>query len=235
MRERQRLPLSPAPSDARQQFLRRERAGTLPVVETFHSLQGEGLHSGRSAFFIRVAGCRVGCSWCDTKHSWTMAAHPQRHLQSLIDEAARAEGRGAGFVVITGGEPLHHDLWPLTEGLRQQTGLPLHLETSGVDPLSGQFDWVTLSPKSEKPPRNDLLISCQELKVVVHTRDDLCFAEAMAQKAEALRQPDGTACPALLLQPGSQSSGGTSLALEYVRSHPRWRLSLQLNKTLGLP
>jgi 7-carboxy-7-deazaguanine synthase len=103
------------------------------VVETFHSLQGEGLHAGRSALFIRLGGCRVGCSWCDTKHSWPEAAHPQRPLAALAAEAAAAAAAGAAFVVITGGEPLHHNLTPLCTAL-EPAGLPLHLETSGVDP-----------------------------------------------------------------------------------------------------
>ena len=129
---------------------------SLPVVETFHSLQGEGVHAGRSAFFIRLAGCQVGCSWCDTKHSWPLAAHPQRPLAELVAEAQAAANAGAAFLVITGGEPLHHQLDPLCNALRQLSApggkaLPLHLETSGVDPLSGQFDWIALSPKRHRP------------------------------------------------------------------------------------
>ncbi|MAV11295.1 MAG: 7-carboxy-7-deazaguanine synthase QueE, partial [Synechococcus sp. MED850] len=104
---------------------------TLPVVETFHSLQGEGHHTGRSAFFIRLAGCTVGCSWCDTKHSWPEHAHPTRDVRELAEEAAEARDNGAAFVVITGGEPLHHNLQALTQALDQICGLPLHLETSG--------------------------------------------------------------------------------------------------------
>jgi len=195
-------------------------SASLPVVETFHSLQGEGLHAGRSAFFIRLAGCTVGCSWCDTKHSWPEAAHPRRPLSALAAEAQAAAAAGAAFVVITGGEPLRHDLDGLCRALgqaipsepesdngadsglpagqAQQTGLslplPLHLETSGVDPLSGRFDWITLSPKRHRPPREELLAACQELKVVVHDPADLAFAEAMAAHALALRrQPAGHA------------------------------------------
>lgn len=151
---------------------------TLPVVETFHSLQGEGHHSGRSAFFIRLAGCTVGCTWCDTKHSWPEAAHPQRHLGELAQEAAEAERQGAAFTVITGGEPLHHNLDALASALRQATSHPLHLETSGIDPLSGRPDWVTLSPKPHRPPRQELLSRCDELKVVIHEQTDLDFAQA---------------------------------------------------------
>ena len=200
-------------------------AATLPVVETFHSLQGEGHHSGRSAFFIRLGGCNVGCPWCDTKHSWPMDQHPPITVDELAAAATAACRDGAAFTVVTGGEPLHHALGPLTQALAA-SGSPLHLETSGVDPLSGDFDWITLSPKRHRPPRADLLEQCHELKVVIHDADDLAFAEAMATATgdQAL----------LLLQPGWDSSAGQQLAVEHARSNPRWRLSLQTHKWLGV-
>jgi organic radical activating enzyme len=203
----------------------------LPVVETFHSLQGEGLHTGRSALFIRLGGCSVGCSWCDTKHSWPAAVHPQRRLSDLAAEARQAAAAGAAFVVVTGGEPLEHDLAPLTETLAD-AGLPLHLETSGVGVLSGAFDWITLSPKPHRPPSRELLAACQELKVVVHSAADLGFAEAMAREAAAADR--STAAPLLLLQPGWECPTGQALAINYVRHHPDWRLSLQTHKWLGV-
>ena len=200
----------------------------LPVVETFHSLQGEGLHAGRSAFFVRLGGCVVACPWCDTKHSWPARAHPQQALAALAAEAEAAAEAGAAFVVLTGGEPLHHDLGPLCQAL-EPSGLPLHLETSGVDPLSGRFAWITLSPKRHRPPTAELLAGCQELKVVVHEVADLDFAQAMAAAAAAAGNQ-----PALLLQPGWDSPAGLALAIDYVRCHRRWRLSLQSHKLLGL-
>ena len=199
---------------------------TLPVVETFHSLQGEGHHSGRSAFFIRLAGCNVGCAWCDTKHSWPEAAHPQRDLDNLAQEAAAAERQGAAFTVITGGEPLHHNLDALTSALRQATSQPLHLETSGIDPLSGSPDWITLSPKPHRPPRQEILSRCDELKVVIHGQTDLDFAQAMAAAVRPSTH--------LLLQPGWDSDQGQQLAVEHVRRNPRWRLSLQTHKWMGV-
>jgi len=203
----------------------------LPVVETFHSIQGEGLHAGRSAFFIRLAGCNVGCPWCDTKVSWPQGAHPLLPLAELLAQAQAAAASGAAFVVLTGGEPLHHQLGPLCSSLAA-SGLPLHLETSGVDPLSGRFAWITLSPKRHRPPSEALLACCDELKVVVHDAADLAFAEAMAAAARGARGQ--AAAPALLLQPGWQSSQGQALALEHVRQHPAWRLSLQTHKLLGV-
>ncbi|MEB3275671.1 MAG: 7-carboxy-7-deazaguanine synthase QueE [Cyanobacteriota bacterium] len=206
-------------------------SATLPVVETFHSLQGEGLHTGRSAFFIRLAGCNVGCPWCDTKASWPAAAHPQRSLAELAAAAAAARQAGAAFAVITGGEPLHHNLAPLCQALAP-VHLPLHLETSGVDPLSGRFAWITLSPKPHRPPGEALLAACDELKVVVHSAADLTFAEAMAAAARASRPAGGG--PLLYLQPGWQSAEGQALAIDHVRGHPGWRLSLQSHKWLGV-
>ncbi len=200
----------------------------IPVVETFHSLQGEGLHAGRSAFFLRLAGCTVGCPWCDTKHSWPQEAHPHRGLEELAAQASAAGGVGAAFVVVTGGEPLHHNLDGLCAAL-EAAGLPLHLETSGVDPLSGRFDWITLSPKRHRPPRPELLAACHELKVVVHEPADLAFAEAMATAAAEAGNH-----PVLLLQPGWDSPPGQELAIAHVRRHPRWRLSLQSHKWLGV-
>jgi organic radical activating enzyme len=197
----------------------------LPVVETFHSLQGEGLHAGRSAFFIRLGGCRVGCSWCDTKHSWPAEVHPQQTLETLALACAEAASAGAAFVVLTGGEPLHHNLDALSAAIRQHCTLPIHLETSGVDPLSGSPDWISLSPKRHQPPRAELLQRCHELKVVVHEAADLLFAEVSASQA-----PQAT----WLLQPGWDCREGQALALEFVQSQPRWRLSLQSHKWLGV-
>jgi organic radical activating enzyme len=219
------------------------------VVETFHSVQGEGLHAGRSAFFIRLGGCRVGCSWCDTKHSWPEQTHPSQSLAAIAAAAQSAAQAGAAFVVITGGEPLHHNLDTLCATLtaqvlnRQGQPLPLHLETSGVDPLSGQFAWITLSPKPHRPPCPELLAACDELKVIVHTASDLAFAQAMATAAQQAKAQQGLShpgtsragsAPELLLQPGWESVVGQSLAIDFVRQHPQWRLSLQSHKWLGV-
>ena len=202
----------------------------LPVVETFHSLQGEGIHGGRSAFFIRLGGCSVGCNWCDTKHSWPAAAHPDTAVVELASAAASAQQQGAAFVVITGGEPLHHNLEELCKALEAAAPqFPRHLETSGVNPLSGHFNWITLSPKRHNPPTAELLSRCHELKVVVHEAADLSFAQSMAEAANRANNS-----PALLLQPGWESSDGQRLALEFVRTQPTWRLSLQSHKWLGV-
>jgi 7-carboxy-7-deazaguanine synthase len=205
--------------------------GSLPIVETFHSLQGEGAHAGRSAFFVRLGGCTVGCTWCDTKNSWPRDLHPHRTLIEIAREADRAKESGAAFIVITGGEPLHHDLAPLASELRNATPLPIHLETSGVDPISGSPDWITLSPKRHAPPRQEMLDACHELKVIVHEPADLEFALLMAESTIHSRC-DGDA--KLFLQPGWESSEGLRLSIDFIKSHPAWRLSLQAHKLLGI-
>ena len=145
---------------------------SLLVVECFHSLQGEGEHAGRSAYFIRLASCKVGCPWCDTKKSWNSELHPQQTLIDLSISTAKAQKDGAAFVVITGGEPLHHNLDYLCREIRKSTlnlekkSIPIHLETSGVDALSGNPDWITLSPKRHSPPRLETFI-LPRIKVVI--------------------------------------------------------------------
>ncbi len=209
---------------------------SLPVVECFHSLQGEGEHAGRSAYFIRLASCKVGCPWCDTKDSWNSESHPQQSLIDLSTRTAKAQKEGAAFVVITGGEPLHHNLDHLCKEIRQSTlnlekkSIPIHLETSGVDMLSGNPDWITLSPKRHSPPRLDNLLSCQELKVVIQNAEDLYFAKKMAD----LITNNGKMTPQLFLQAGWDNEEGKRLAITYVKNNPDWRLSMQTHKWLGL-
>jgi len=193
-------------------------SAVLPVVETFHSVQGEGAWTGTNAFFIRLAGCDVGCPWCDTKHSWNAHRHPQRLTADLIAEAKAAN---PAIVVVTGGEPLMYDLSSLSNGLRT-AGLRVHLETSGAHPFSGNFDWVTFSPKPSKPPHKSIYLQVSELKVVVAKPSDLSRAEDHAAQipTDAVK----------LLQPEWGTPGSYSLIFEYVLSHPEWRISLQTHK-----
>ena len=209
---------------------------SLPVVECFHSLQGEGEHAGRSAYFIRLASCKVGCPWCDTKYSWNSELHPQQSLIDLSTQTAKAQEEGAAFVVITGGEPLHHNLDDLCKEIRKSTlnlekkSIPIHLETSGVDMLSGKPDWITLSPKRHSPPRLDNLLSCQELKVVIQNDEDLVFAKTMADSIKN----NGKIKPQLFLQAGWENEEGQTLAIKFVKNNPDWRLSMQTHKWLGV-
>ena len=209
---------------------------TLPIVETFHSLQAEGLHFGISAFFIRLGGCKVGCPWCDTKESWPMKGHQKESIFNIAQKATEAQSKGASIIVITGGEPLHHNLNPLCKAIKIATSgnsnqsIPIHLETSGVDPLTGDIDWLTLSPKRHAPPRPDIIEACQELKIVINSKEDLLFAETITRE---LKQ-DVLHKKLLFLQPGWENAKGQQLAVEYIKKHSQWRLSMQTHKWLGV-
>ncbi len=224
-------------------------SSTLPIMETFHSIQGEGAHTGKSAFFIRIAKCTVGCKWCDTKQSWNSNLYPQKSVKSIAQDAVKAYSNGASFIVITGGEPLHHNLDNLTAAIRKLTrtsikgSAPIHIETSGVDNLSGSPNWITLSPKPHAPPKKNILISCNELKVIIHGINDIQFAEQMAKKIESQSKEYGASTnlqdkqphqPLLFLQPGWKSKEGTSITLDYIKNNPQWRLSMQTHKWLGI-
>src|SRR5262249_13056179 len=143
-----------------------------PVMEHFYTLQGEGVHTGRAAYFIRLGGCDVGCVWCDVKDSWDALAHPLMTIAEITSVAAANSGR---IAVITGGEPAMYDLSPLCDGLHS-AGFRTHIETSGAHPLRGDLDWVTLSPKKFKAPLPQSLARADELKVVVFHRSDLDWA-----------------------------------------------------------
>lgn len=193
-----------------------------PVVETFHSVQGEGYWSGTNAFFIRLGGCDVGCWFCDTKESWNAKRHPQQSAREL---AIAAQGSNPAITVITGGEPLLHDLAALTEAGHQR-GLHLHLETSGAHPFSGSFEWVTLSPKPFKPPHDSVYPQVRELKVVISKPEDFDWAEQHARRVPATA--------VLFLQPEWSTPESHGWIVEYVLRHPQWRISLQTHKVLGV-
>ena len=194
----------------------------IPLMEDFYTIQGEGAHTGRPAYFIRTAGCDVNCWWCDVQESWDESKHPAVEVGDIVD---RAKQSGAEFAVITGGEPLLHDLDPLTLRLKQE-GLQTHIETSGSSPLSGYLDWITLSPKRFKKPLDDIFPYVDELKVVVLTNKDLEWAEKNAKKC-----PDETR---LLLQPEWDTPSSMDLIVEYVKNNPQWGISLQTHKFLGV-
>lgn len=194
-----------------------------PVMEHFYTIQGEGVHTGRAAYFIRTAGCDVNCWWCDVKDSWEQDKHPLVSVSDLVDAALAS---GTKMVVITGGEPLMHNLFPLTTALKQ-AGLRIHIETSGSSPLSGNLDWITLSPKRFKKPLGDIFPFVDELKVVVLTNKDLAWAEENAAKC-----PEHTR---LLLQPEWDTPKSIELIIDYVKKHPQWGISLQTHKFLNVP
>jgi organic radical activating enzyme len=193
-------------------------------MERFYTLQGEGFHSGKAAYFIRLAGCDVGCVWCDVKDSWDMGRHPRLSITELTREAANHPGR---LVVITGGEPLMHDCTQLTRELRA-AGFATHIETSGAWPLSGDWDWICLSPKKFKAPLPEIPALANELKVVIYNKSDFDWAEKWA----AATSPG---CILYLQPEWSKSATITPLITAYIEAHPQWRFSLQLHKYIQVP
>ena len=196
----------------------------LPVMESFYTIQGEGFHQGKAAYFIRLAGCDVGCVWCDVKESWDVAAHPRQSVTQLITAAKSHPGR---IAVITGGEPLMHDCGPLTQQL-QAAGFHTHIETSGAYPLSGQWDWICLSPKKFKAPLPELIRAAHELKVVIYHPSDFAWAEKYA----ALVNPD---CKLFLQPEWSKRDSITPAIIDYIQANPVWEFSLQLHKYIHVP
>jgi len=195
----------------------------LPVMEHFYTIQGEGYHQGKAAYFIRLAGCDVGCVWCDVKDSWDVK-QPLFEVRSLM---LRVKETPAEIVVITGGEPLMHNLDKLTREL-QSTGLKTHIETSGAYPLSGSWDWICLSPKKFKAPLPELPPFANELKVVIFNKSDFSWAEKYA----SLVSPD---CKLYLQPEWNKSSQMTPLIIAYIKENPKWELSLQLHKFINVP
>ncbi|MFW5658380.1 MAG: 7-carboxy-7-deazaguanine synthase QueE [Bacteroidota bacterium] len=202
-------------------------AVTYPVMEHFYTLQGEGYYTGCAAYFIRLGGCDVGCHWCDVKESWPVDAHPVLSLDELL---ASIRDTPAKIAVITGGEPLMHDLTALTDALHS-AGLRTHIETSGTRPLSGALDWVTFSPKKFKAPLDAFYAVADELKVIVYNRHDLKWAQGHAEK---LQDAGNTSCQ-LLLQPEWDTPEAMQWIVEHVKRHPQWRISLQTHKFLEIP
>lgn len=197
---------------------------TLPVMETFTSIQGEGFHSGKSAYFIRLAGCDVGCVWCDVKESWPVGKHPVLKIDEIVLNARKSKTK---FVVITGGEPLMHDLTQLTEQLKTH-GFYIALETSGAYPLSGTFDWICISPKKFKAPLTEVLSLADELKVVIYNKSDFAWAQ---EHAEFVSKN----CKLFLQAEYGRRKEMLKLILDYLHEFPVWRLSVQIHKILGLP
>ncbi|HEX6193892.1 MAG TPA: 7-carboxy-7-deazaguanine synthase QueE [Chitinophagaceae bacterium] len=196
----------------------------LPVMEHFYTLQGEGFHQGRAAYFIRLGGCDVGCVWCDVKDSWDAGKHPLHDIHDLVETVKKT---AAQLVVITGGEPLMHDLGPLTRQLKA-AGFETNIETSGAYPLSGEWNWICLSPKKFKAPLPSVLPAANELKVVIFNKSDFEWAEKYA----ALVSPS---CRLYLQPEWDKSSQVIPLIIDYIKANPKWELSLQIHKFINVP
>ena len=194
----------------------------LPLMEAFYSLQGEGFYKGTAAYFIRLGGCDVGCHWCDVKESWEAERHPLVQAQAIADEALAH----SKTIIITGGEPLMWNLSILTQRLKAG-GARTHIETSGAHLLSGELDWICLSPKKIKRPVGDVLLRANELKMVIYNNNDFLFAEEMA--AEVNQE-----CLLYLQPEWSKRDKVIPKIVDYVLAHPQWKASLQMHKYLDI-
>lgn len=196
----------------------------LPLVEDFYTIQGEGFHTGKPAYFIRLGGCDVGCKWCDAKYTWNPKLYPPTNIDTVVRRAVECRAQS---IVITGGEPLLYPLEPLTTKLKEQ-GLQIFLETSGSHPFSGTFDWVCLSPKRKQPPLEEAFGRADELKVIIESEEDFEWAEANAAKV-------GSNC-LLYLQPEWSRSGEMMQSIvEYAKANPKWSISIQSHKFMHIP
>lgn len=193
-------------------------------MEQFYTIQGEGYNTGRAAYFVRLGGCDVGCVWCDVKESWDVNAHPRLPLTDIVAAVTAHPGRN---VVVTGGEPLMHDLGPLTQAL-QAAGCRTWIETSGAYPLSGQWDWICVSPKKFKAPLPQVLAHAHELKIIVFNKSDFAWAEEHARQV-------GPECRLYLQPEWGKREQMMPLIVEYVKENPQWQVSLQTHKFLDIP
>ena len=196
----------------------------LPLMEHFYTLQGEGRFTGHASYFIRLGGCDVGCVWCDVKESWDASKHP---LVPITEIVASVLASGTKIVVITGGEPMMHNLDALTAMLKAES-IRTHVETSGAHPISGTWDWICLSPKKFKAPLEEMIAAAHELKTVIYNKSDFAWAEQYAEKV--------TKDCLLYLQPEwSRAAEMNPLIIDYVKANPQWILSLQTHKFLNIP
>ena len=195
----------------------------LPLMEEFYTIQGEGYHTGKAAYFIRVGGCDVGCHWCDVKESWNADLHPPTLANTIVEHAKKY----SDTVVITGGEPLMWSMDYLTKMLRKN-GLKTHIETSGAYSFSGIWDWFCLSPKKTKLPLEEVYKEADELKMIIFNKSDFEFAEDHAAKV-------GKNCELFLQPEWSRKEKMTELIVDYVMKNPKWKISLQTHKYLNIP
>lgn len=192
-------------------------------MEIFYSIQGEGYYSGNPAIFIRLGGCDVGCVWCDVKESWNEDDHPFFTIDQIIEQIKDYPSK---LIIITGGEPLMYDMTQLTQSLKNK-GYQLNIETSGVYPITGTWDWVCFSPKKFKKPHQSIYSIASELKAIAFNKSDFEFAE---QHRELVNED----CKLYLQPEWSKESKMTPKLIDYVKANPDWNISLQTHKYLDI-
>jgi len=201
-----------------------EKGLKLPLVEQFYSVQGEGFHTGKPAYFIRIGGCDIGCHWCDSKVTWNPEVHPLVEVDNIVEEVLQTPAQS---IVVTGGEPSLYNMNPLCEALKKHQ-IKTFLETAGTNQLTGQWDWICLSPKKQTPPLSVYYDKADELKVIIYEEDDLRWAEEVSEKVN-------DRCRLYLQPEWSQYKKIIPLIVEYVKAYPIWNISLQAHKFMRIP
>ena len=196
----------------------------LPLIDSFYTIQGEGFYFGTAAYFIRIGGCDIGCYWCDTKYSWRADRDKLIDINEIVSEVLNTPAK---TIVITGGEPLTYNLYPLSE-LLQKNNLKAHIETSGAYKLTGKWDWICLSPKRNAPPTNEILPLANELKVIIFEDSDFQWAEKYANLVNHN-------CHLFLQPEWSRRNSVTPQVVEYIKNNPKWSLSIQAHKYIKIP
>ncbi len=196
----------------------------LPLMEQFYTIQGEGFNTGKAAYFIRLGGCDVGCHWCDVKESWDANVHALTSIEKITEAILTYNAKA---VVVTGGEPLHYNMNPLTKQLKEKN-IETFIETSGAYPLTGEWNWICLSPKKTTYPLPDIYDKAHELKIIIFNKHDFVWAEEEAKKV-------GKNCFLFLQPEWSKREEMTPLIIEYVKENPKWMISLQTHKYMNIP
>ncbi len=196
----------------------------LPLMEEFYTIQGEGFNTGKAAYFIRIGGCDVGCHWCDVKESWDANIHPLTPIEKIIENVLYYKAKS---VVVTGGEPLIYNLDELTKQLKQNN-IETYIETSGAYQLSGNWDWICLSPKKTMLPLPNIYKNANELKVIIFNQNDFVWAQEQANLVNAN-------CYLYLQPEWSKHEKLVPQIIEFVKQNPKWMISLQTHKYMNIP
>lgn len=207
---------------AKEELLKQGKA--LPVMDVFYSIQGEGNMSGKAAWFIRIGGCDIGCKWCDEKESWKPEIHPLMTIEEIFN---KINDNPSNTVVITGGEPLLYNLGHLCRKLKSQS-IKICLETSGNNLLTGNFDWICVSPKPKSPPKNDMMLMANEIKVIIEYPEDFEWAERNSEKVK-------NNCLLYLQPEWSKHKKILPYIIDYIKQNPKWTMSLQMHKYMNIP
>ncbi len=201
-----------------------EKGEKLPLIDEFYTIQGEGYHTGKAAYFIRIGGCDIGCKWCDTKISWKADLHKLEYVDNIINNIL---GTPAKTLVITGGEPLNYNLDYLCSKVKSNN-IKTFLETSGTKKITGKWDWICLSPKQQNPPLEENYKRADELKVIISEKSDINWAEKCSGKINS-------GCKLYLQPEWSKSKSITYDIIDYIKNNPNWNISIQMHKYLRIP